>query len=814
MDFLQPWENIEIKQLKNIDKIQYFDSKIRIIFTLMGQTRVALRDKEILLENNDFLILTKSDIYEIKEIKGKVFKFSLDYFVTNSMDKKDYIFIGNSTENANTTNLDLAYSLRQLLLMKVETDNVAFTKIYQEYFSLLLLLEKYYCKEVTVAQKMENRHKMDEIRFYIDNYFDKEITLTALSQKLFMSEQYLSRLFKEHHGLGILEYIIKKRLEKVRRLLLETEKPIIDIAFSSGFSNINSFNRIFKKYQGLTPTQYRKEVKQDSILQEKVEIQELELEDVEDIKEYIEKEQLIKKYDEKIISSQKSSVDLKEKSNYLSYDKLMINLGYAEDLLHRSFIKRIRQTKDYTNFKYGRVWGIISNAILPEVNGQYDYTKFDEIIQAILDLDMLPFLELGIKGKTVHTTNMELIKQEVLQFPNKKMEGLLERYQKLLEHCIEKYGYEEVSHWILDLYKPDEIVLTHLKHRELALFSFHGKEIDLATDEGYLAYFSLVKETVTQIHPKIKLGGSGLSIDLKELKIERFIKKWAEEKVKPDFLSLCVFPLDKVKENFSNHRPNIYISPDSEYLISSIQKLYALLHEVGLCKDLYITEFNVTISSRDIVNDTAFKGPYILKNILPILEKVDLIGYWQLSDFSSIAVDVNNSEIFGGSGLITKNGIPKPAFYSFDFLNALGLEFLYVDEGIVVTRNSSQIIILLYQYSHLSSQYYWVNQSFNRTNVTEMFENTGVSKFNLVLTDLETDRKYSIKTRRMGVNSGAIIGEANTLSLKSNYKKEEVEYLKHRCIPTLKKEEIYSIDKKLSLAVDLNPHDMLLIEIN
>ena len=94
------------------------------------------------------------------------------------------------------------------------------------------------------------KQKVYELKFYIDNNFDKDIRLVDIANKLYVSDQYLSRSFSNEIGMPMNEYLIRKRLEKVRKDLLETEKSITDIAFSAGFSNINSFNRLFKKYQG------------------------------------------------------------------------------------------------------------------------------------------------------------------------------------------------------------------------------------------------------------------------------------------------------------------------------------------------------------------------------------------------------------------------------------------------------------------------------------------------------------------------------------------------------------------------------------
>jgi AraC-like DNA-binding protein len=72
-----------------------------------------------------------------------------------------------------------------------------------------------------------------------------------------MSISHFSRTFKEIVGEKYVEYITKYRLEVAKRLLLETDLKIDDIAEKVGYLGRNSFIRIFRKYEGITPGKYR-----------------------------------------------------------------------------------------------------------------------------------------------------------------------------------------------------------------------------------------------------------------------------------------------------------------------------------------------------------------------------------------------------------------------------------------------------------------------------------------------------------------------------------------------------------------------------
>ncbi len=92
------------------------------------------------------------------------------------------------------------------------------------------------------------------------NYRNK-ITLEELAKKYFISQYYLSRVFKELTGYGFKEYLTLYRINEARKLLSYTDLPITEVCFSSGYQNTDHFIRTFRENQGCSPLQYRKKFK-------------------------------------------------------------------------------------------------------------------------------------------------------------------------------------------------------------------------------------------------------------------------------------------------------------------------------------------------------------------------------------------------------------------------------------------------------------------------------------------------------------------------------------------------------------------------
>ena len=93
---------------------------------------------------------------------------------------------------------------------------------------------------------------------YIDKNFRKDIGIFDIAEYVFLSESYLAHLFKNKYGISIKKYIIKKRMELAKDLLLTTDYSSAAISEKVGFSSPQRFNDIFKKIYGTTPLSYRK----------------------------------------------------------------------------------------------------------------------------------------------------------------------------------------------------------------------------------------------------------------------------------------------------------------------------------------------------------------------------------------------------------------------------------------------------------------------------------------------------------------------------------------------------------------------------
>lgn len=92
---------------------------------------------------------------------------------------------------------------------------------------------------------------------YIDENFTRKLLLEEIAQREGVSMTYLSHLFKDVLGISFQEYLKRKRFEYACNLIVTTQRKILDISISSGFSDVRYLTRLFQAQFGCTPKEYR-----------------------------------------------------------------------------------------------------------------------------------------------------------------------------------------------------------------------------------------------------------------------------------------------------------------------------------------------------------------------------------------------------------------------------------------------------------------------------------------------------------------------------------------------------------------------------
>lgn len=109
-----------------------------------------------------------------------------------------------------------------------------------------------------MAVAVNDENTVAEIKRYIKEHLAEDLNRKDLADRVYLTPDYLSHLFKKETGYSLTNYIIHERIEKAKVLLSKKDMSIRDIASACGFDNVSYFSRQFRSMTGMTPREYRK----------------------------------------------------------------------------------------------------------------------------------------------------------------------------------------------------------------------------------------------------------------------------------------------------------------------------------------------------------------------------------------------------------------------------------------------------------------------------------------------------------------------------------------------------------------------------
>ena len=152
-------------------------------------------------------------------------------------------------------------SCREALRLQI-TDYILKPVNYEEFGgcidNLKISLFERRVSDAAEPEKQEER-TIAGITRYLQDHLAEEISLSVLADNFHLNPQYISQLFKSEIGVNFLAYLTNIRMEKAKKLLLATSISIAEVAEQSGYGDYRVFTKAFKKSEGVTPSQYRRD---------------------------------------------------------------------------------------------------------------------------------------------------------------------------------------------------------------------------------------------------------------------------------------------------------------------------------------------------------------------------------------------------------------------------------------------------------------------------------------------------------------------------------------------------------------------------
>ena len=356
----------------------------------------------------------------------------------------------------------------------------------------------------------------------------------------------------------------------------------------------------------------------------------------------------------------------------------------------------------------------------------------------------------------------------------------------MMQHLARRYGRAELDTWRMELWFNE---------------CEWGRP---GTSDTYFRLFEILYRTVRQYSDSLEVGGCGIRLDCKLDSRREFYRRWKAREIQPDFLSIIYFAYDRGEEQQDMYAKR---STDDACMKHWLEREIDLLNEAGLGNiKRYLTEWNLTFSERNYINDTCFKGAYIIKNILDLYGMVDDMGYFIGSDRISESYD-SQELLYGGTGLMTRDGILKPAGFAFEFLQRLYP--YYIGKGanyLITTDRHDSYGIICHNQRKLGYIYYLTKEDeLEKESLWKYFEDRDTLDLQLELNDLPNGT-YQIKTYCINIKNGNVMNIWKEMAYEKELSRNDIKYFRRMCEPklTIRKQDVEDAALKLNIPMQYN----------
>jgi len=365
--------------------------------------------------------------------------------------------------------------------------------------------------------------------------------------------------------------------------------------------------------------------------------------------------------------------------------KQLINLGYASDLQNLQLNDTLLDIQTMVGFTYGRICRILDLVLLFNIADRkiQDFSEVFSLLDVLISNHMTPFLELGNKAFTIQETNTVSFEPDSPMDSASYYARLLDLLPDFLATCINHYGQEEVDTWRFEV-----------------SYMYTGAEKDHFSFTQYAQTFRRIQNIIRSFSEKCMIGGPGYNRWNQPSHIHRALALLNSYHAIPDFLTVYAYPVDGVIEN------DVAVSDDPDI---SIRRLECFIKEAKfICPntEIWVTEFNSNLSSRNYLNDSAYQAVYLARNLAAAAQLgVNAMGYYLLSDAPLRYSDSMNF-LFGGWGLYTDSGLPKASCQCYDIFSKLGRYLIKASDSFLITANSIGSFQLLFtHYRHMCHKF-------------------------------------------------------------------------------------------------------------
>lgn len=806
------------------DVSRHWHESLELLFVLAGDVTVLTGDQQTTLQTDDMLLINSNVIHELHSegcvliaVQIKLSKFDLPQPLPDTL----YFDCNSITQPIPERFETLKQIITSMLQIDTATDTTTLFRGRALAYELLSELVQNFKAEKPVVEMNTHKHleRLNHILRYINEHYQEQLTLGQLAEREHLSAPYLSSFFEKYMGVNFSTYYTNLRLERAIHDLLYTDIPVEQVALKNGFSDPRAYVRAFKKRYNTLPSVYRKSASAPAALSQSDPLLAINYLDFKPENYF----HVLSRYLPQK-SAAPAAVSAGDKTNALPpvcvdaaasgkalvhHWRNFVGIARAKDLLYGDVQEMLRQLQRDVGFKYLRFHGILSDDMLVCQRGkdgqlQFNFTLVDKVLDFVLSVGLKPLIQFSFMPKALaEDPNHTVFANPVVISMPAHIEEWNQLVFQFLTHIRSRYGQQEVRSWLYSVWnEPDT-------SREM--FGFADRN----------DFFTLYQDTwrvVKSFDEELVFGSPSLFPATEDSYqwLREYLRFARECGCAPQFLDVHYY-----SDNFQNlpHHAASFSSParfnkDPDHFSKFLDHLLRFTAEENFSDlPLYITEWNLTVSHRNLINDTCFKATHLAKNFLENYDRVQAVGYWALTDFLDELFPA--SVLFhGGMGLFTTNGIKKPAYHAMAMMAKMGDELLEAGEGYFITRRAGDnLAVILYNYEHCNPLLVDEGLGLTPTSRDGVFPNRSSLDVSLTLNNLPA-AAYRVRETILNQAHGSCFDQWVNMGAEDDLGPTEMEWLRRNSAPALRLTTANANHGSVHYTARLAPHEVRLVELS
>ncbi len=376
------------------------------------------------------------------------------------------------------------------------------------------------------------------------------------------------------------------------------------------------------------------------------------------------------------------NIDFNQSSGKLNtFFKECVGAGRANEGLRADWQQQLSFVKKECGFKYIRMHGLLTDdmAVYKEDktgNPEYNYMYVDALFDFLRSIDMKPFVELGFMPNALASGHQTIFWWRGNVTPPKDYDKWGALIKNLTEHFTERYGADEVKTWYFEVWNEPNL----------------KPGFWTGTQDDYFKLYKYAALAVKSVNKDYRVGGPATAGAAWETEMIDYCYK---NNLPIDFISTHSYGVNRGFLDEFGNSGTVLAREESAVSGDVLQSRKEIAASPKPNLELHYTEWSASYTPADPVHDSYIEAAYVLQKLKQVGDAANSMSYWVFTDIFE-EPGPRFEPFHGGFGMLNIQGINKPVFYSYQFLNRLGnIELVNKDAASWACKDSSGNIQVL-----------------------------------------------------------------------------------------------------------------------